>query len=150
MPRLAYYANALSFSSITINKNITSNITIYTKYPHTRHSSTRVTASRLIADHEEKRRTFTIERACESAKGGGRWTFFQPREGAIKGVGKCLDLHVRTWRDEAKVVPVRVLGKCGGTLADIAEGIIWASGGSISGVPSNQNPAHEPRSGWTL
>ena len=41
----------------------------------------------------------------------------------------------------AKVVPVRVLGKCGGTTADIADGIIWASGGSVSGVPANQNPA---------
>ncbi len=41
----------------------------------------------------------------------------------------------------AKVVPVRVLGKCGGTTADIADAIIWASGGSVSGVPSNANPA---------
>lgn len=41
----------------------------------------------------------------------------------------------------AKVVPVRVLGKCGGTTADIADGIIWASGGSVSGVPANANPA---------
>ena len=41
----------------------------------------------------------------------------------------------------AKVVPVRVLGKCGGTLADIADGIVWASGGSVSGVPANANPA---------
>lgn len=41
----------------------------------------------------------------------------------------------------AKVVPVRVLGRCGGTTADIADGIIWASGGSVSGVPSNANPA---------
>lgn len=41
----------------------------------------------------------------------------------------------------SKVVPVRVLGKCGGTTADIADGIIWAAGGSVSGVPSNSNPA---------
>lgn len=41
----------------------------------------------------------------------------------------------------AKVVPVRVLGKCGGTTADIADAIVWASGGSVSGVPANQNPA---------
>lgn len=42
---------------------------------------------------------------------------------------------------DAKVVPVRVLGKCGGLTSDIADGIIWASGGSVSGVPSNANPA---------
>lgn len=41
----------------------------------------------------------------------------------------------------ASVVPVRVLGRCGGTTADIADGIIWASGGNVSGVPGNNNPA---------
>ena len=41
----------------------------------------------------------------------------------------------------AKVVPVRVLGKCGGTLSDIADGIIWASGGTVTGIPANANPA---------
>jgi len=41
----------------------------------------------------------------------------------------------------AKVVPVRVLGKCGGYTSDIADGITWASGGSVSGVPANANPA---------
>jgi serine protease len=34
----------------------------------------------------------------------------------------------------AKVVPVRVLGQCGGYTSDIANGIIWASGGTVSGV----------------
>ncbi|CAM4279924.1 S8 family peptidase [Pseudoalteromonas ostreae] len=42
---------------------------------------------------------------------------------------------------DAKVVPVRVLGKCGGLTSDIADGIIWASGGSVSGAPANANPA---------
>lgn len=42
---------------------------------------------------------------------------------------------------EAKVVPVRVLGRCGGTLSDIADAIVWASGGSVSGVPNNPHPA---------
>jgi serine protease len=41
----------------------------------------------------------------------------------------------------AKVVPVRVLGRCGGYTSDIADGIIWAAGGSVSGVPDNPNPA---------
>jgi len=42
---------------------------------------------------------------------------------------------------DAKVVPVRVLGKCGGLTSDIADGIIWASGGSVSGTSANANPA---------
>ncbi|NZA26669.1 S8 family serine peptidase [Luteimonas sp. SJ-92] len=41
----------------------------------------------------------------------------------------------------AKVVPVRVLGRCGGYDSDIADAVIWASGGSVSGVPANANPA---------
>ena len=41
----------------------------------------------------------------------------------------------------AKVVPVRVLGKCGGYTSDIADAIIWSSGGTVSGVPTNPNPA---------
>lgn len=41
----------------------------------------------------------------------------------------------------AKVLPVRVLGKCGGYTSDIADAIIWASGGSVAGAPANPNPA---------
>lgn len=41
----------------------------------------------------------------------------------------------------AKVVPVRVLGRGGGYLSDIADGIVWAAGGSVSGTPANANPA---------
>ena len=41
----------------------------------------------------------------------------------------------------AKISPVRVLGKCGGYDSDIADAIVWASGGTVSGVPANANPA---------
>ena len=41
----------------------------------------------------------------------------------------------------AKIVPVRVLGACGGATSDIADAIIWASGGAVTGVPANANPA---------
>jgi serine protease len=41
----------------------------------------------------------------------------------------------------AKALPVRVLGKCGGYTSDIAAGVIWAAGGTVSGVPANPNPA---------
>ncbi|SOD56229.1 serine protease [Pseudoxanthomonas wuyuanensis] len=42
---------------------------------------------------------------------------------------------------DAKVVPVRVLGRCGGYTSDIADAVIWASGGTVAGVPANANPA---------
>lgn len=42
----------------------------------------------------------------------------------------------------AKVVPVRVLNGCGkGYTSDIADGIVWAAGGSVPGVPANAHPA---------
>lgn len=41
----------------------------------------------------------------------------------------------------AQIVPVRVLGRCGGFTSDIADGIIWAAGGNVAGVPTNPNPA---------
>jgi serine protease len=42
---------------------------------------------------------------------------------------------------DAKVVPVRVLGKGGGYDSDIADAMVWAAGGSVSGAPANPNPA---------
>jgi serine protease len=41
----------------------------------------------------------------------------------------------------ARIQPVRVLAKCGGSISDIADAIIWASGGTVSGIPNNANPA---------
>ena len=40
-----------------------------------------------------------------------------------------------------KIQPVRVLGVCGGFLSDIADGIRWAAGGTVSGVAPNPTPA---------
>lgn len=41
----------------------------------------------------------------------------------------------------AKVLPVRVLGSCGGLTSDISDGIVWAVGGDVPGLPINPNPA---------
>jgi len=41
----------------------------------------------------------------------------------------------------ARILPVRVLGRCGGYLSDIADAIVWSAGGSVAGVPANPNPA---------
>ncbi len=41
----------------------------------------------------------------------------------------------------ANVVPVRVLGHCGGDESDIVDAIVWAAGGTVAGVPANPNPA---------
>ena len=39
------------------------------------------------------------------------------------------------------VLPVRVLGKCGGYDADIIAGVRWAAGLAVPGVPANPHPA---------
>jgi subtilisin family serine protease len=41
----------------------------------------------------------------------------------------------------SKILPVRVLGKCGNYTSDIADGMRWAAGLSVSGVPANANLA---------
>ena len=41
----------------------------------------------------------------------------------------------------AKILPVRVLGRCGGTFDDIAAAILWAVGVPVAGAPLNPNPA---------
>ncbi|MGY0560258.1 S8 family peptidase [Luteimonas sp. A277] len=41
----------------------------------------------------------------------------------------------------AKVMPIRVLGSCGGFGSDISDAMVWAAGGSVPGLPDNENPA---------
>ncbi|MGU7770612.1 S8 family peptidase [Burkholderia sp. MR1-5-21] len=40
-----------------------------------------------------------------------------------------------------KILPVRVLGKCGGVTSDIADAMRWAAGIAVNGVPANPTPA---------
>lgn len=42
---------------------------------------------------------------------------------------------------QAKILPVRVLGKCGGVTSDIIDGMLWAAGLAVPGAPANANPA---------
>ncbi len=41
----------------------------------------------------------------------------------------------------AKILPLRALGMCGGYDSDIADAMVWAAGGTVEGVPANSNPA---------
>ena len=40
-----------------------------------------------------------------------------------------------------RILPVRVLGKCGGYDSDIIDGMRWAAGIAVTGVPTNSYPA---------
>jgi serine protease len=41
----------------------------------------------------------------------------------------------------SKVISARVLGKCGGFTSDVVDGMKWAAGLAVAGVPANPNPA---------
>jgi serine protease len=41
----------------------------------------------------------------------------------------------------ARLLPIRVLGKCGGSLSDLADAVRWAAGLAVAGVPNNPTPA---------
>lgn len=40
----------------------------------------------------------------------------------------------------AKVMPLRALGRCGGYSSDIVDAMLWAAGFDVYGVPANPNP----------
>jgi serine protease len=44
-----------------------------------------------------------------------------------------------TW--QTQILPVRALGRCGGSDADIASAMLWAGGISVTGAPPNPYPA---------
>lgn len=41
----------------------------------------------------------------------------------------------------ARILPVRVAGKCGALVSDLLDGVRWAAGLPVVGVPTNHNPA---------
>ena len=41
----------------------------------------------------------------------------------------------------ARILPLRVLGRCGGLMSDVADAIVWGSGGTVPGLPPNRYPA---------
>lgn len=43
---------------------------------------------------------------------------------------------------QARILPIRVLGRGGGSMSDIIDGTLWAAGFDVLGVPPNANPAH--------
>ena len=77
---------------------------------------------------------------CGQATGANSSWHGTHTAGTVAAIGNN-NLGVTGVAYTAKILPVRVLGKCGGTSSDIADAIVWASGGSVNGVPANPNPA---------
>lgn len=51
----------------------------------------------------------------------------------------ALGMAGMTW--QAEILPVRALGKCGGSDSDIVSAMLWAAGIPVSGAPVNPTPA---------
>jgi subtilisin family serine protease len=51
------------------------------------------------------------------------------------------DVGITGIAPDASLLPVRVLGQCGGDDVDIADAIRWSAGIAVLGVPANSNPA---------
>ncbi|TLM74722.1 hypothetical protein FDW81_04755 [Pseudarthrobacter sp. NamB4] len=60
--------------------------------------------------------------------------------GTIAAVGNNAD-GITGVAPEAKILPVRAIGACGGYASDVADSIIWAAGGQVAGLPVNPNRA---------
>jgi len=61
--------------------------------------------------------------------------------GTIGAVGTDNGISVAGINWNVTVLPVRVLGPCGGSDDDIADGMRWAAGLPVEGVEDNKNPA---------
>ncbi len=77
---------------------------------------------------------------CNSELGGDSW--HGTHVAGTIGVGRTnnnLGIAGINWR--VSVLPVRVLGRCGGTIDDVAAAIRWSAGLTVEGVPQNSNKA---------
>lgn len=77
---------------------------------------------------------------CNRELGGDSW--HGTHVAGTIGVGRTnnnLGIAGINWT--ASVLPVRVLGRCGGTIDDIAAAVRWSAGLTVNGVPRNRNKA---------
>ena len=74
---------------------------------------------------------------CDVAPSSWHGTFIAGQIGAMSNNGQ--GVAGINWAN--KVLPVRVSGKCGALLSDLLDGMRWAAGLPVTGVPTNPNPA---------
>lgn len=75
--------------------------------------------------------------ACATSNSTWHGTMVAGAIGAVANNG--VGIAAVNWR--SPLLNVRVMGKCGGALSDIADGIRWAAGLAVPGVPANPRPA---------
>ena len=75
--------------------------------------------------------------ACEVEPSSWHGTFIAGQIAAASNNG--VGIAGVNW--QAKVLPVRVSGKCGALVSDLLDGVRWAAGLPVAGVPANPTPA---------
>lgn len=85
--------------------------------------------------NQEARRGFF--RGCTAGDSSWHGTHVSGTIGAATGNGE----GIAGINQVSQIVPVRVLGKCGGYTSDIVDGMRWAAGLGVAGVPANAHPA---------
>lgn len=84
---------------------------------------------------------FTLNNQCASGSRANNSSWHGTHVAGIAAASGGNGVGVAGVAYAAKVLPLRVLGRCGGYDSDIADAIVWAVGGSVSGLPVNPNPA---------
>ncbi|EPX96603.1 peptidase [Ralstonia sp. AU12-08] len=81
----------------------------------------------------------TISGCTSSDVANSSWHGTEVSSVLAANTNNALDIAGVGWN--TRIVPVRVSGKCGALLSDTVDGMLWAGGIAVSGVPTNANPA---------
>ncbi|MBN3817226.1 S8 family serine peptidase [Paraburkholderia sp. Se-20369] len=76
---------------------------------------------------------------CEPSPKNSRW--HGTKVAGIIGAAANNGIGIAGVNWNSQILPVRVLGKCGGVDSDIADAMRWAAGIPVAGVPNNTHPA---------
>jgi len=83
----------------------------------------------------------TSDNQCAAGRAGVRSSWHGTHVAGIIAAVAGNNKGVAGVAPQAKIVPIRAIGTCGGYSSDIADGIRWAAGGPVPGIPANANPA---------
>lgn len=84
---------------------------------------------------------WTIPGQCSNGQAAADSSWHGTHMAAVIGEKTFSNRGVGGIAYNAKVLPVRALGHCGGYSSDIADAIVWASGGHVNGIPDNTHVA---------
>ena len=85
--------------------------------------------------------TYTAAGDCESGSLAKDSTWHGLHLAGIVAAAADNGVGVAGINHASPLMPVRVLGKCGGLYSDIIAGVRWAAGVAVPGVPANPRPA---------